>query len=83
VSDLPDDTRWIDPTERAALHMVDALHDTSAIDDSWWQEVTFHFTDMQLPDLMLLAGWYHAISFVARGASVPLEAGAPHFMDYV
>jgi hypothetical protein len=30
----------------------------------------------------LLCGWYHAISFTARAARVPLEEGAPRFSDY-
>jgi hypothetical protein len=27
----------------------------------------------------MLCGWYHAISFTARAARVPLEAGSPTF----
>jgi hypothetical protein len=30
-------------------------------------------------DLLLLCGWYHAISFVARAGGVPNETGAPTF----
>jgi hypothetical protein len=30
---------------------------------------------------MMLAGWYHAISFTATGARVALEDGAPRFTD--
>ena len=37
------------------------------------------FNDANLLDLLLLCGWYHAVSFVARVARVPLEAGAPTF----
>jgi len=32
-------------------------------------------------DLLLLCGWYHAISFAANAARVPLEDGAPRFAD--
>jgi hypothetical protein len=31
---------------------------------------------------LLLAGWYHAISYAARAARVPLEDGAPRFAQY-
>ncbi|MPZ89296.1 MAG: hypothetical protein GEU81_14760 [Nitriliruptorales bacterium] len=31
--------------------------------------------------LMMLCGWYHAISFTANGSRVALEAGAPRFAD--
>jgi hypothetical protein len=40
------------------------------------------FDDGQLLDLLLLAGWYHAISFVATGARVAVEPAAPRFSDY-
>jgi len=59
--------------------MVDALHDDSAIPDDLWQSLASEFTDEQLLDLMFLCGWYHAISFVARGTQVDLELGAPTF----
>ena len=39
--------------------------------------VSAHFTEPQLLDLLALAGWYHAIAYLARGARVPLEPGAP------
>jgi hypothetical protein len=32
-------------------------------------------------DLVLLCGWYHAISFLARSARVDLEPFAPRFAD--
>jgi len=77
----PDDGCWTDGAERAVLAMVDALHDTSTVPDDVWAELAVHFDDAQLLDLLLLAGWYHAISFVARAAAVPLEPGAPRFSD--
>jgi len=33
-------------------------------------------------DPLLLTGWYHAISYVARGVGVPLAPGAPRFADH-
>ena len=37
------------------------------------------FSDSNLLDLLLLCGWYHAISYVARSTRVPLEPGSPTF----
>ena len=76
----PDDACWSDE-ERAALRVVDQLHDTNDIDDEAWASVAKHLADEQLLDLVLLAGWYHAISFAARALRVPLEDGAPRFAD--
>jgi hypothetical protein len=77
-----EDPCWVDERDRLLIRAVDALHDQADIDDGLWQELTSTFSDGNLLDLLLLCGWYHAISFVARGARVPLEAGAPAFSDY-
>jgi alkylhydroperoxidase family enzyme len=79
----PNDSCWTDPAEQALLVLVDALHDTADVDDARWEAATAHFDDAQLLDTCLLAGWYHAISFAANAARVPLEAGAPRFADAV
>ena len=79
----PIDSCWTDPAERALLTLVDALHDTADVDDAGWEAATAHLDDAQLLDACLLTGWYHAISFAANAARVPLEAGAPRFADVV
>ncbi len=74
-----DDPCWAEPRERAVIRLVDELHDTSTVADSLWAELSAMFTEPQLLDMLMLAGWYHAISFVARVAGVELEDGAPTF----
>jgi alkylhydroperoxidase family enzyme len=75
----PTDPCW-SGDERPLLTAVDELHDTADLSDDTWNELDL--TDEQRLDLLLLAGWYHAISFVSRAARVPLEPGAPRFADY-
>ena len=75
----PADDCW-PADERALLVAVDELHDTNDLSDATW--AALGLTDEQRLDLLLLAGWYHAISFVARAARVPLETDAPRFADY-
>nr|BFE79589.1 hypothetical protein GCM10020093_021900 [Planobispora longispora] len=65
--------------ERLAIRMVDELHDTATVAQPLWEELSALFTEPQLLDLLMLTGWYHAISFVARAAQVPLEEGSPTF----
>lgn len=60
------------------IRMVDGLHDTGDVDDGFWASLRVHFDEAQVLDLLLLAGWYHAISYAATAARVPLEDGAPH-----
>jgi alkylhydroperoxidase family enzyme len=73
----PDDPCWTQPRDRTVLALVDELHDTSTVTDATWGSASEHFTTEQLLDLLALAGWYHAISYLARAAQVPLEHGAP------
>lgn len=75
----PDDPCWQEERERLLIRAVDALHDGADIPDELWQRLVSGFSDANLLDLLFLCGWYHAISFVATGARVPLEAGAPTF----
>jgi len=49
--------------------------------DELWRRLAAEFSEVQLLDLLLLCGWYHAISFAANAARVPLEDGAPRFED--
>jgi alkylhydroperoxidase family enzyme len=73
------DACWTDERERLLLEAVDALHDDNDIDDALWRRLAAVFGEPQLMDLVLLCGWYHAISFAARVARLPLEPGAPRF----
>jgi alkylhydroperoxidase family enzyme len=78
-----DDACWGGRQERLVIQLVDALHDHSDIDDSLWTPLAESFSAAQLLDLMLLTGWYHAISYVGNAARVPREPGTPRFADYL
>jgi alkylhydroperoxidase family enzyme len=73
------DPCWTDDRDRTLIELVDVLHDTADVDDALWLRLVAVFNEDQLLDLLLLCGWYHAISFTARVARLPLEAGAPTF----
>ena len=75
----PADTCWTEGSERLLIRLVDELHDSSDVSEALWQELRGQYDEAQLLDLLLLCGWYHAISFTARAARVPLEDGAPTF----
>lgn len=78
-----DDPCWTDVRDRLLIAATDALHDTADIDDALWSRLGDHFSEPELLDLLMLCGWYHAISFTATAARVPLEDGAPRFADVV
>ena len=75
------DPCWTDERDRLLLEGADALHDHADLDDELWDRLRGAFSSQQLLDLLLLCGWYHAISYAARAVRVPLEAGAPRFAD--
>jgi hypothetical protein len=75
------DPCWANERERLLIRAVDALHDDHDIDDDLWAGLAGAFDPAQLLDLIVLCGWYHAISFVARATRLPNEPGAPRFMD--
>jgi alkylhydroperoxidase family enzyme len=67
-----DDTCW-DPDDRAVLRAVDALHARSDLSDGEWDALVSAVGEDGAVDLMLLAGWYHAISYVARATRLAPE----------
>ena len=75
------DTCWSDERDRLLVAAADELHDTAQIGNELWARLAKVFDDAQLLDIMMLCGWYHAISFTANGARVALEPGAPCFAD--
>ena len=74
-----DDPCWPTTRDRLLIRLVDELHDTGDVGDLLWHELSGEFDEAQLLDLLMLCGWYHAISFTARAARVSLETGAPTF----
>jgi len=71
----PADGPWSEP-DRALLELVDALHDTGRVPDALFGRLAAGHDDTQLLELLVLAGWYHLIAFVANGARVAPEPWA-------
>jgi len=61
------------PRDRLLVQMADELHETATVSDALWVELAEVWTPSQLIELLMLAGWYHAISYVCNAARVPLE----------
>jgi 4-carboxymuconolactone decarboxylase len=74
----PDDPVW-SARERLLVRLVDQVHDTGDLSDDLWSEVSAQWSPPQILEILMLAGFYHAISFVANAARVPLESWAAHF----
>jgi len=82
-------TRWggaSDPcwsAEDALLvSLCDALHDGCAVDDDLWAELSSHFDDETILELLLLCGFYRTVSYLTNALRLPLEPGAARFADH-
>ena len=73
------DPCWSEERDRLLLDAADALHDGNDIDDALWARLSAQFSPEQILDVLMLCGWYHAISFTARATRLQPEPGAPRF----
>lgn len=65
--------------DRLVIRLADQLHGTSKVDDVLWAAAAAHFAPEQLIELIMLAGLYHAVSFMINATGVELEAMAPRY----
>jgi 4-carboxymuconolactone decarboxylase len=73
-----DDSAW-NSQEQLLVRLADELHDTSRVSEPLWAQLSLHWQPAQLLELMMLAGLYHAVSYLVNGAGVELETNAPRF----
>ena len=67
------------PDEALIVRLADALHARNDVDDVLWADLKNVFADDQLIELVMLAGFYHSVSFTINAFRVPLEASAARF----
>jgi alkylhydroperoxidase family enzyme len=70
----PTDACW-NAADRAVLTAVDELHTTSDLSDGTWADLVAAVGEDATLELVLVCGWYHAISFTVRALRLPLEPG--------
>jgi alkylhydroperoxidase family enzyme len=78
VNGHPDDAMWTD-RDRLLLKIADALHDDGNVSDEVWIEARATWSEPQLMEIAVLAGFYHIVSFVANLAGLGTEAWATRF----
>jgi 4-carboxymuconolactone decarboxylase len=78
VAGTPADPAW---TAREALlvRLADELHHTARVSNELWAELAVEWKVSQLLELLIIAGCYHLIAYVANGVGVPLEDWAARF----
>jgi alkylhydroperoxidase family enzyme len=78
VHGAADDACW-SAEDRLVIRLADQLHDTSRVDDALWKEMSAQFAADQMLELIMLAGLYHAVSYVVNATGVHQEASTPTF----
>jgi len=68
------DECW-DESDRAVIAAVDALHDRNDLSDGEWDALVGAAGEDGAVDLLLVCGWYHAISYAVRALRLPLQPG--------
>jgi alkylhydroperoxidase family enzyme len=75
-----DDACWSD-RDALLIRLADELYDTDTVTDDLWARLTPHYTDRQLLELIVTAGWYRTIAYVINAARIPLEPWAARFPE--
>jgi alkylhydroperoxidase family enzyme len=74
----PDDACW-SADDRPLLRLCDALHASSTLDDTLWQQLRAIFSEEAMLELLLLAGFYRTVSYLTNALQLPLEANGTRF----
>ncbi|MCX3062890.1 carboxymuconolactone decarboxylase family protein [Streptomyces beihaiensis] len=68
-----------EPRHAALIAAVDELHDTARLSRPTWDTPRGYYTDEQLLELLVLAGWYRTISYLANGLLLEEESWSVPF----
>jgi alkylhydroperoxidase family enzyme len=74
----PGDACWT-PEEALLIRFCDALHASCDLDDALWTELSAHFSEKAILELLLLAGFYRTVSYLTNVLRLPLEPYAARF----
>jgi alkylhydroperoxidase family enzyme len=67
--------------DAAVLAAADELHDDAVIGDATWDALSLHLDEEQRLELLLVCGFYHFISYLARSARIELEPWQARFPE--
>lgn len=72
------DPAW-DEQDRLLVALADELHETATLSKALWRHLSRRFSDEQIIELLVTAGWYRLLSYVINGADVQPEPWAARF----
>ena len=65
--------------ERVLIRVADALHDNASIDDAQWVELARGWREEQILEILVVAGFYHLVSFSVNALALEPEPWAERF----
>ncbi len=80
VHGAPSDNCW-EAAESIVMQLADELHASSEISEALWQRLRELLDDEQIIELIVTAGWYHAIAYLCNGLGLELESWALRFPE--
>jgi alkylhydroperoxidase family enzyme len=78
VHGAPDDACWT-PEEAVLIRLCDALHAACTLDDALWAELRAAFSEEAVMELLMLAGFYRTVAYLANALQLPPERFALRF----
>ena len=77
----PDGCAAYSNTDRAVIRMADELLDQSEVSPQTWATLEKSFSEAELVELLLIAGFWRMIAGYLKTAKVPLDAGVPSWPE--
>ncbi|MBB5167509.1 carboxymuconolactone decarboxylase family protein [Mycobacterium sp. AZCC_0083] len=75
-----DDACWSD-ADRILIRLCDSLQRRCNVDDDLWAELSGHYGEEAIMELLMLAGTYRTVSYLVNSLLLPLEPEARRFSD--
>jgi alkylhydroperoxidase family enzyme len=66
-------------SDSVLISLADELYASGTISDQLWEQLRQHYSEPQLLELIVLAGWYRTISNVINALRIEHEPWAPRF----
>lgn len=79
---VPFDAAGWSAREAALIAAVDALHEDATLSDEAYAVLAAHYDREQIVEIIMLAGFYRTVSYLARGLALELEPDAARFSDF-
>jgi alkylhydroperoxidase family enzyme len=79
VHGCADDACWPDDAERMLIRTCDALHESCTVPPELWLDLSSCFSEPAILEVLMLAGFYRTVTYLANATGLALEPFAARF----